>query len=147
MKQFPMALRFESDQINQVSLIRVEGRLTNESLAELYETTRKYSNETHARFGIVDLTSVGEIVVSTDLIRQLARRKPVAGDRRRDCFIIALEGHVFGLCRMFQILAEGARPLLRIVHSIDEAIAEISLLDAPLNLQPSARGEYLMHLG
>src|SRR6202030_1588073 len=135
MTPLTMALRFDTDQANQVSRIRVAGRITDESLAELYETSRRYSTATRARVGIVDLTSVSKTVVSSEFIHRLAHRKPDAENARRDYFIVAPAPHVFGLCRMFQILGEDARPFLRIVHSMDEAIAAIGVLVAPLNLQ------------
>jgi hypothetical protein len=36
-------LRVEFDQVNKISLIRFRGRLTDESLAILYEASRRYS--------------------------------------------------------------------------------------------------------
>jgi hypothetical protein len=43
-----MAFRFEFDTANRVLLCRVEGRLTDELLAECYEAIRKYSTATDA---------------------------------------------------------------------------------------------------
>jgi len=41
--------------------------------------------------------------------------------------IVALQTHVFGLARMFQILVENTRPLLSVVHTLDEAFAGLGV--------------------
>jgi hypothetical protein len=124
MTQLRPGLRVESDPTNKISLIRVEGRLTDESLAELYEANRRYSTATHARVSIVDLSSVREFAVSSGFIRHLARQR---ADANHVCFIVVPEGFAFGLCRMFQLLGEATRPLLQIVHTLRGAFAAIGI--------------------
>src|SRR5258708_19931918 len=68
--------RAEFDQETKFLLIRVAGRLTDESLAELYGASRKYSTTTDAKLSIVDLSSVTEFAFSTEFIRHRARQKP-----------------------------------------------------------------------
>lgn len=41
--------------------------------------------------------------------------------------IVAPNTHVFDLARMFQILAERTRPALSVVHTLDEAFAELDV--------------------
>ena len=43
-----MGHRFEFDPVNKILLMRVEGRLTDESLAELYRTAQKWWAATDA---------------------------------------------------------------------------------------------------
>jgi hypothetical protein len=62
-----MAIRFEFDSANKILLLRVEGVLTHEVLAECYAAVRRYSTETDARAGIFDLSSVTEFPVSAAL--------------------------------------------------------------------------------
>ena len=119
--------RVKFDQMGKISLMRVEGQLTDESLPELYEVSRQYSDAIDARVSIVDLSSVSEFDVSSQSIRKLARQKPGSVDPTRGCFIVAPEGYAFGLCRMFQILGEAARPRLQIVRTMGEAFAEIGI--------------------
>ena len=130
-----MAFRFEFDKANRILLVRVEGRLSDKLLAECYEAIRKYSIATDARAGIFDLSSVTEFAVSTDLIRQLARREPAMQDAAARPRIIAVEGALgFGLARMFQIAGESSRPLLQVVHSMAEALAALGATS--LNFEP-----------
>jgi hypothetical protein len=128
-------LRVEFDQVNKISLMRVEGRLTDESLADLFEASRKHSTATDARVSIVDLLSVTEFALSPRFIKHLAGQKPAMADAHRLCFIVAPEGYAFGLCRMFQLLGEATRPLLQIVHTLGEAFAAIGI-QSP-NFEPS----------
>jgi hypothetical protein len=120
-------LRIEFDQVNKISLIRVQGRLTDECLADLYEASRKHSTATDASVSIVDLLSVTEFALSTRIIKYLAGQKPAVADANRLCFIVAPEGYAFGLCRMFQLLGEATRPLLQIVHTLGEAFVAIGI--------------------
>ena len=81
--------RVKFDQMGKISLMRVEGQLTDESLPELYEVSRRYSDAIDARVSIVDLSSVSEFDVSSQSIWKLARQKPGSVDPTRGCFIVA----------------------------------------------------------
>jgi hypothetical protein len=119
--------RVEFDQVNKISLIRAEGLLTEESLGTLYEAHQKHCSVTSARVAIVDLSSVSEGALSSGFVQRLANRKPVKADVKCLCFIVASEGYVYGLCRMFQLWGESRRPLLQVVHTLDEVFAAIGI--------------------
>lgn len=78
--EIPYRFRFELDPVNKILLLRVEGRLTNESLTECYWAVRKYSTETDASAGIWDFSSITEFAVSPELIYDLAYREPAMPD-------------------------------------------------------------------
>jgi hypothetical protein len=122
-----MPYRFELDSINKVLLLRFAGRITDESLAESYRAIRKYSTTTDASVGILDLSSVTEFAVSTEFIRQLANQEPAMADATRRRFIVAPETAIFGISRMFQIMGEPTRPLLEVVHTLDEVVAALGI--------------------
>lgn len=85
-----MAGRFEFDPVNRLLLFRCEGRLTDESLAESYQAIRKHSTATDAMTGILDFSSVTELAVSSEFIRQLANQEPAMADAtRRPRIIVA----------------------------------------------------------
>jgi hypothetical protein len=117
-------LRVEFDDVNKISLMRVLGRLTDVTLRDLYERSRNYSP---ASFSIVDFSAVTEFAVSSAFIQYLANQRPALADARSLSFIVAPQSHVFGLCRMFQILGEGKLPLLEIVHTLDEAFIAMGI--------------------
>ena len=123
-----MGFRFEFDPVNRILVARSEGRLTNESLAELYQAIRKYSTATDARAGIWDLSSVTAFAATSDFLRELASQKPAMPDaENRPRFIVAPNELEFGLSRMFQIAGGTARPLLTVVRTLDEALAALGV--------------------
>jgi len=122
-----MTLRFEFDRINKVLLLRVEGRVTDESAATLYEAVRKYATATDASAGIVDFSTVTEFDVSPEFIRETANQEPAMPDPTRPRFVVAPTRLVFGMARMFQLLGEHTRPLLQVVHTLDVALAALGV--------------------
>ncbi len=136
-----MAYRSEFDPVNKILLLRYEGRLTDESLAEFYRAIRKYSTATDAGAGILDLSLVTEFAVSTEFIRQLANQEPAMADATRRPRIIVASGAVgFGLSRMFQMLGEPTRPLLNVVRTLDEALAALNIQSPHFQPLESAQG-------
>lgn len=124
-----MGFRFEFDHANRILLVRVEGQLSDEILAECYDEIRKRAVATDARMGIFDLSAVSKFPVSTDLIRRLARREPAMPDAANRMRIIAVENTTgFGLARMFQLVGEKSRPKLQVVRSLEAAL---TALDVP----------------
>lgn len=123
-----MEHRFEFDPVNKILLFRAEGVLTDEALAEAYRAVRKYAIATGASTGIMDLSPVSEFAVSTEFVRQLALQEPAMPDSAtRPRVIVAPDTVGFGLARMFQLLGEPARPLLSVVHTLDEALAALGV--------------------
>jgi hypothetical protein len=114
-------VRVHSDKLKTM-LIRVKGEVTNESLVALYQTSLGYPT---ASSSIVDFSAVTECSVSCDFIRQSAHHLATRADSNSLLLIVAPQPHVYGLCRMFQTLAEGAAPLFLIVHTLEEAFAAI----------------------
>ena len=123
-----MGFRFEFDCANRILLARVEGRLSDALLAECYESIRKYSTSTDAKTGIFEFSAVSEFAISTESIRRLARLEPAMPDATERIRIIAVsDTHGFGLARMFQLTGEPTRPMLQVVHTLDEALAAIGV--------------------
>jgi hypothetical protein len=123
----PMGFRFEFDPVNKILLGRLDGRLTNESLAEAYEAARKHAAATDAKVGIWDTSAVTEFAVSSDFVRALASREPIIVEAQRPRFVVAPKIEAYGLFRMFQLTGERTRPELRIVHTIEEVFALLGI--------------------
>jgi len=123
-----MAFRVEFDPENKILLVRFEGLVTDESVSEFYQAIREYWTAADASMGIVDFSSVTEFALSINLVHTLARQEPCMPDATsRPRLIIAPKAHIFGLARMFQILGEPTRPLLSVVHTMDEALAALGV--------------------
>ncbi len=123
-----MGFRFEFDPVNKILLSRFEGRLTDESTVEFHEAAWKHAMATDASAGIVDFSAVTEFAVSSEVLRQLARQKPLLPNSTvRPRVVVAPQTHAYGLFRMFQIAGEPTRPLLTVVHTMDEAFAALGV--------------------
>jgi hypothetical protein len=123
-----MRYQFQFDAKNKILLLRFEGRLTDELAAELYWAVRKCSITTDARAGIWDLSPVTEFDVSPEMIFDLANREPAMPDAtRRPRFIVApaMLGH--GISRLIEFTTSDRNPLLKIVLSVDEALAALGV--------------------
>jgi len=123
-----MAFRFEFDAENKILLMRFDGRLTKESVAEFYVVIRKNALATDARAGIWDFSGTTEWAVSGEFLRQVADLEPAMPDAaNRPRFIVAPTIVGLSLMRMVETAAQGTRPLLKLVHTIDEAIAALGV--------------------
>jgi hypothetical protein len=126
-----MRFRFEIDAGNKVLLVRVEGRLTDELMAEVYRGVRRRSSAIDVRAGIVDFSSVSDWALSSVFLSELAKQEPAMADAtRRRIVVVAPAAVGFGLARMFQMLGESKRPLLEVVQTLDEALAVLEIQSA-----------------
>lgn len=126
--EIPNNFRFEFDSVNKILLGRVEGRLTEELFEEIFKAIRKYSIATDASAGIQDFSSVTEFAISSDFLRHFATLEPAMPDAtRRPRVVVVPKTSAFGLFRMFALLGERRNPLLQVVHTMDEALAELGL--------------------
>jgi hypothetical protein len=126
-----MELRFEIDRGNKILLVRVEGRLTDELLAEIYQRVRTHTPAMDSGAGILDFSSVTDWALSSVFLQELAKREPAIGDATRRRIVVVAPATVgFGLARMFQVLGESTRPLLEVVHTLEEALAALGAQSA-----------------
>jgi hypothetical protein len=122
---------FEFDSTHKILLARFEGQLTNEAAEEYHNALGKNWRVTGARAGIWDLSAVAEFAVAADFLRNLAARKPITpGLINHPRFIVVPVTAGYGLMRMFQISGELSRPLLHVVRTVDEALAELGVKSA-----------------
>jgi hypothetical protein len=105
---------------NNILRVTVEGRLTDAIMSDGYAAASRYVLSHPPCRGIIDLSKVAEYDVSTDALRQLAGTSPPSA-RAEMRIVIGPRDHVYGMNRMFQALAEKARPNLQIVRTMDEA--------------------------
>jgi hypothetical protein len=83
------------------------------------------SRGTHGHRGLLGVTA---FALSSELIRQPAQQEHCIPDpASRPRVMVDPTNLEFGLARMFQILGESARPLLSVVHTLDEALAALGI--------------------
>jgi hypothetical protein len=130
----PGNFRFEFDPVNNILMIRFEGRLTPGLVEDFYRQGKEYWIATGARAAILDGSSVTNVALSSDLIRQFAQREPVSELFGRPRVFVVPRTEVFGLARMFQISGESKQPYLHVVRTMDQAYALLGIQSA--NFEP-----------
>jgi hypothetical protein len=122
-----MGFRFEFEPVHKVLLARFEGRLTDKSLGEFYRQGLKHWAATDARAVISDYTSA-DWAVSAEFLRELVNQEPaVTEPAQRPRVVVAPSTVGFGLARMFQIVGDRKRPLLKVVRTMEEAFAALGI--------------------
>jgi len=124
-----MPLYFEFDHENRVIRSRIEGTLNREALVEVNRKLAEYDAVMPARAGILDLSRVTSVDLSSKTMADLAARPPLVTNPERIRCIVAPSAHVFGMSRMFQMLGENTRPNFHVLRSLEEAYALIDLKD------------------
>ena len=130
-----MGYKFEFDRVNKILLLRFEGRLTDEMVAEIHRTARIHWAATGARAGIADYSSVTEFPLSAELVRTLARQgAPMPEPNENPLFIVMPSTTGYGLARMYQIVGELTQPLVSVVRTVDEALAALGVQSSHFEL-------------
>jgi hypothetical protein len=130
----PGNFRFEFDPINRILMVRFEGHLTQGLVEQFYREGKECWIATDARAAILDGSSVTEVVLSSELIRQFARQDPVLELTGRPRVFVVPRTEIFGLARMFQITGESKQPFLHVVRTMDQAFALLGIQSA--NFEP-----------
>lgn len=125
-----MAYHCQYDAASEILLSTFEGRLTDEAAAEFYQAFERELVASNARASICDLTLVTDFAVGSSFLRGLAWRQPILLEATRPHIIVAPTNAGYGLMRMYQIQGEVARPLLKVVRTIDEALSTLGVTSA-----------------
>ena len=123
-----MSYGFDFDPANGILRLRYIGQISDELIKEAYKATPAAVLKTNPRGMIIDLTEVTAFDVSTQTIHELAAYQPTVKDPSVPRIIVAPTPYLFGMSRMFQILGEHKRPMLRVVRSPDEAYAQLDVM-------------------
>ena len=123
-----MPYHFEFDAEHKLFLTVVSGDFTDAELLSVNEGIRERVEVLHPVAGIGDFTHLTAFNASTANVAVVARGKsPYAGQMPR--FLVAPQDHVFGLARMYQLIADPARPGLQVVRSREEAFSILGVVD------------------
>lgn len=115
-----MPVHFEFDSANQILLARVVGPVNDTAVPKIHEAARKLSLEKNPRAGIVDLSGITSLNISTGILEVLAKWEPAMAPMSRPRFVVAPADHVFGLTRIFQTIDGRARPQFHVVRTVEE---------------------------
>jgi hypothetical protein len=111
---------FEYDEANKIFAIRVMGTVTDDVFRAVYASTPRHVEGREIRAALIDLSTITGFDVTAAAIRQVsAQQPPIADPTPR--YVIATEAHIFGMARMFQIVASRGRDRLHVVRSVKDA--------------------------
>ncbi|HSS96144.1 MAG TPA: hypothetical protein VLK33_03905 [Terriglobales bacterium] len=115
-----MPYRIEFDRANQIFRSTFSGNTSDDEFRAYFIDARKCLSKVQPAVSIVDLSQVAGSGVSTHVIAEKARGKPIISDPMVPVYIIAPADHVFGASRMYQLMAGNTRPRLHVVRSAEE---------------------------
>jgi len=129
-----MPYLFEFEPAHSFLRCILSGDITDKQLFDCHRAALAHVQRKNPALAIVDLTNVASVEVSPATVRALAHSEPtLPGSRPR--FIVAPTDHLYGMSRMYQILAEHSRPRLQVVRSAAELYAAFGL---DLHFEPLA---------
>ncbi len=120
-----MSCTFFFERKHSVLLVKFGRALTRETLAEMQDAVRRFAAAEGPCHGILDLSAVEEVNVTSDFIAAFGRQRAVLHGRRR--ILVAPKDEVFGLSRMFGLnqAETGEEPL--VVRSLPDAFAALGV--------------------
>ena len=108
------------DEGSRVLRATLNGVLNEDTLDDLTVKIRGLLQHQLPYAIIVDVSGVTDFEISNQAVRSLARMPSnVTADFER--IVIAPQNHIYGITRMFQAYADGNRPNVHVVRSLEEA--------------------------
>lgn len=121
-----MNFALEFDAGNKLFRVSIQGVLTDETLAELTAQAQTFFQSQMPDIILVDLSGVTDFQVSSEVARSFAQQ-PSLVPREVVRVVIAPQDLIFGVTRMFQSYADGMRPNVYVVRSLEEAYKYLRL--------------------
>jgi len=128
-----MAARFEYDAELKLLLITFTGEVGNADLVNAFRVGRKLTASHAIERGILDGTQVQAFQATAELVQSLAHHPPMFPEDTDRCIVVE-QDFLFGMARMYQMLAGESRDRLRVVRSMADAYAYLKI-DPPSRLQ------------
>ncbi len=128
--------KFDFDPVHRVLRCIYTGRLTDDELRQSHADTARYVQRIDPLAAILDLSGVTVMQLSPSTVQQLASDAAPIPDPSRPRVIIAPSNLLYGMSRMYQIVAEAARPKLYVVRTMREALTEIGVEDPQFQEMP-----------
>ena len=124
-----MPYHFEFDSESRILLLAYEGEVQGGEIAEANHDMAQHVARLKPSVGMADLSGVKTLDVPADTLRAAARQ-PSAYEEETPRFIIAPTDYLFGMARMYEIMANRPHEKLRVVRSRKEALAALGVREA-----------------
>ncbi len=122
-----MPYHFEFDSEHRILLVVLEGDVDGEQMRRANGDLQPHKSRLQASAVVTDASTVTTFDVSSQTVRDLASRASRPAEQTPG-FLVAPSDHLFGMGRMFQILAN--REQVHVVRSRQEALAALGVQNA-----------------
>jgi hypothetical protein len=121
-----MPFHFEFDSEQKILLLAYEGDVQGEDIGKANREMAKHVARLKPAAGIADLSAVKTFDVPSEALRTAAAQpSPYPDETTR--YIIAPTDYLFGMSRMYQILANRPQEKLRVVRKRKDALAALGV--------------------
>ena len=107
-----------------------DGTLDDATLIDSHAKARKLAAKTGAQCGIADFSAVKLFQVAAETLRTLAAEPPIFPAPWR-ALIVSPSDHIYGMARMFELLADGTSRDVTVVRTLDEAYRLLGIKTPP----------------
>ncbi len=115
-----MPYHFEFDSDHRILLVVLEGDVDGDQMQRANAELQPHKSRLQPSAVITDASTVTTFDVSSQTVRDLAKRSSHPPAPPTPGYLVAPSDHLFGMGRMFQILAN--RDQVHVVRSRDEAL-------------------------
>ena len=123
-----MPYHFEFDSKHRILLLAYEGDVQSSEIEEANRDMGQHVAQLKPSVGMADLSAVKTLDVSAETLRAAAKR-PSPYPEESPRFIVAPTDYLFGMARMYEIFADRPHGKLRVVRSLEEALAALGVRD------------------
>ena len=121
-----MPYHFEFDAENKILLVVPEGEIVAQDVANFNDDIRRRASELKPVGAIIDCSAVTGFNLPGEVLRKAAQPPaPFPADTPR--FVVAPTDFLFGMARMFELAAARPKEMLKVVRSMEEALARLGV--------------------
>lgn len=121
-----MPVHFEFDPKNRVLRVVAKGEVGDAEMLAVNSRIAQRVERLNPSAGITDLSAVKRFTASSKAV-QTAARQPRPYPVGIRWFIVAPTDEIFGLARMYELVGSRKRPNLKVVHTLQEALAALGV--------------------
>jgi hypothetical protein len=121
-----MPYHFEFDVEHKILLVVPEGEIVAEDVATFNDEVRRRATELQPVGAIIDCSAVSGFNLPGEVLRKAAQPPaPFPADTPR--FVVAPTDYLFGMARMYELSAARPKEMLKVVRSMEEALARLGV--------------------
>jgi hypothetical protein len=128
----PHHFKFEPE--HRILLTVVEGDIDGSEIQTIDREMRAAIDRTRPSAGISDLTAVSNFDVPSQIMRNAALQQPPPFPADTPRFIVASSDFLFGMMRMYELIANRPLGKLMVVRCMEDALATIGVSNARFEL-------------